>query len=124
MDIINISIQGSDDPALKVACDSAHEAGVIIISAAGNTNGGSVTYPAAYDSVVALTATDMIDEPAYFSPVGVEIYVAAPGLDIQSTTRGDTYDVLSGTSQAAPHSQEWQPCFLQQEFRIKTKAGL
>jgi subtilisin family serine protease len=103
MDIINISIQGGDVPALEAACNSAYAAGVIIIAAAGNTNGGSVTYPAVYDSVVAVTATDMIDEPANFSPVGVEIVVAAPGLDIQSTTAGDSYNVLSGTSQAAPH---------------------
>jgi subtilisin len=103
MDIINISIQGGDDPALEAACNSAYEAGVIIIAAAGNTDGGSVTYPAVYDSVVAVTGTDLDDISAYFSPVGVEIYVAAPGLDIQSTTEGDSYNVLSGTSQAAPH---------------------
>jgi hypothetical protein len=50
-----------------------------------------------------VTGTDEFDIPAYFSPVGVKIYVAAPGLNIQSTTIGDTYGVLSGTSQAAPH---------------------
>ena len=41
--------------------------------------------------------------PAYFSPVGNEIDLAAPGLNIQSTTAGNSYNVLSGTSQAAPH---------------------
>jgi subtilisin family serine protease len=123
MDIINISIQGPDVPALKDACNSAYEAGVIIIAAAGNTNGGSVTYPAAYDSVVAVTATDLIDEPAYFSPVGVEIYVAAPGLDIQSTTRGDTYDVLSGTSQAAPHVTGVAALFLASGIQDQNENG-
>ena len=69
MDIINISIQGANDPALEAACNSAYDAGVIIIAAAGNNNGGPVTYPAAYESVVAVTGTDEFDIPAYFSPV-------------------------------------------------------
>jgi subtilisin len=103
MDIINLSLQGPGDPALEDACNSAYAAGVIIIAAAGNTYGGSVTYPAGYASVVAVTGTDPDDIPADFSPVGNELLVAAPGLDIQSTTAGNSYKLLSGTSQAAPH---------------------
>jgi subtilisin len=103
IDIINLSLQGGDDPALKAACDNAVAAGIIIIAAAGNTNGDPLAYPAAYDSVVAVTGTDKFDTPAYFSPIGPELDVAAPGLNIQSTTAGNSYKLLSGTSQAAPH---------------------
>ena len=60
-------------------------------------------FPAAYDSVIAVTATDADDLKAYFSPIGPEVELAAPGLNIQSTIRGGGYDFLSGTSQASPH---------------------
>ena len=60
-------------------------------------------YPGGYDSVIAVTGTDAYDDQAYFSPVGPELEIAAPGDGILSTVRGDGYNILDGTSQAAPH---------------------
>ena len=105
MDIANLSLQGPDFESLQIACDNAYNAGVLLVAAGGNTNGGSVTYPAAYESVIAVTGTDADNVQAYFSPAGNELELAAPGVDILSTVTDahGTYDELNGTSQAAPH---------------------
>ena len=103
MDIINLSLQGPDSPSLQLACDAAYDAGVLLVGAGGNS-GTAVAFPAAYESVVAVTATDSLDDRAAFSPSGPEVELAAPGVDILSTVAGGGYDVLSGTSQAAPHA--------------------
>ena len=49
------------------------------------------------------TATDPFDMPGYFAPIGDELELAAPGVEVLSTIAGGNYDLLSGTSQAAPH---------------------
>jgi subtilisin len=91
--------------ALQDACDRAYDAGVLLVAAGGNSlaGGGSVAYPAAYDSVIAVTATDSSDIPGFFSPVGPRLELAAPGVDIFSTIVGGDYGFLTGTSGAAPY---------------------
>jgi len=104
MDVVFMSLGTSkDSQSLREACRNASDAGVLLVAAAGNTHGGNVTYPARYDSVIAVTATDLNDSQASFSPIGHEVELAAPGVDIMSTTSDDGYGNLSGTSQAAPH---------------------
>ena len=103
MDIANLSLEGPDFQSLEDACDSAYASGLLLVAAGGNTNGGVVKYPGGYDSVIAVTGTDATDDKAYFSPVGPELELAAPGVEILSTVRGGGYSTLDGTSQAAPH---------------------
>jgi subtilisin len=109
MDIVNMSFEGLGSQALLDTCDSAYSAGVLLVAAGGNTYGGMVQYPAAYDSVIAVTGTDADDMKATFSPIGPEVELAAPGVDVLSTcslTNNDCvggYRFLSGTSQASPH---------------------
>ena len=105
MDIANLSLEGPDLQSLHTACDNAYSAGVLLVAAGGNTHGGNVAYPAAYDSVIAVAATDPNDLKADFSPIGPELELAAPGVAILSTVThvNGTYSLLSGTSQAAPH---------------------
>lgn len=100
MNIASISIQGSDSQALHDATDAAYNSGVLLVAAGGN--GGAVRYPAAYDSVIAVSSTDITDQIASSSSIGPEIELAAPGVNIYSTIRGG-YGVMSGTSMAAPH---------------------
>ncbi|UCE72243.1 MAG: S8 family serine peptidase, partial [Nitrospiraceae bacterium] len=109
MDIVNMSFEGQDSQSLQDACNNAYSAGVLLVAAGGNTYGGTVQYPAAYDSVIAVTGTDANDMKANFSPVAPEVELSAPGVDILSTcslTNIDCvggYRSLSGTSQASPH---------------------
>lgn len=104
VDIINMSLSGPDRQALRDACDRARNAGVLLVAAGGNSLAGSgpVLYPAAYESVIAVTATDAADVPAFSAPLGDALELAAPGVNILSTAAKGRYTTLTGTSQAAP----------------------
>lgn len=101
--IISMSI-GSNlySEALREACDRAAQAGIILVAAAGNFNNSSIEYPAAFDSVIAVTATRPDDTRPLYN-YGPQMELAAPGVGIKSTVPGGGYGYLTGTSQAAPH---------------------
>ncbi len=103
MNIISMSIESTENnSAVFDAVNAAYNSGILLVAAGGNTRGGAVLYPAAYDSVIAVTAIDQNGQRASFSPIGQKIEVAAPGVGINSTVQGG-YGFLSGTSMAAPH---------------------
>ncbi len=103
MNIISMSLGSTENnTAVLDAVNAAYNSGVLLVAAGGNTGGGPVLYPAAYDSVIAVTAIDQNGQRASFSPIDQKIEVAAPGVRINSTVQGG-YGFLSGTSMAAPH---------------------
>jgi len=77
--------------------------GGIVIFAAGNSSSSADHYPAYYEKVLAVAATDHNDQVAYFSNYGTWVDISAPGVDVYSTYTNNTYDYLSGTSMACPH---------------------
>jgi hypothetical protein len=100
--VINFSIGTTyDSSALKRKLEEAQSQGIHIVAAAGNTNGGPLLFPAAYNSVISVAATDSNDNFASFSSIGAEL--AAPGVAVTSTVPGGGYATWSGTSMAAPH---------------------
>jgi thermitase len=82
----------------------AQDHGVLVVAAAGNEASSMKHYPAAYDEVVAVTATDQTDDPASFTSYGKWVDVAAPGVDVYSTVLNERYENHSGTSMACPHA--------------------
>jgi C1A family cysteine protease len=106
-DIVSVS-WGSDtyDPALAEAISRSP---ALFVCAAGNSGrdiDSSPVYPACYDSpnIITIAATDQDDDLASFSNRGsISVDLAAPGVNIWSTTPGSTYSLMSGTSMAAPH---------------------
>jgi fibronectin type 3 domain-containing protein len=110
MQVISMSLGTSFDfQSLHDACDAAYyDNGILVVAAAGNSGtvsgkGDNVIYPAKYDSVIAVAATDSNDERAWWSSTGPDVELAAPGVSIYSTYWDDTYATLSGTSMACPH---------------------
>ena len=107
IEVISMSL-GSDvgSRSLKKACDNAYSSGVLLVASAGNDGyspgKGNVDYPARYDSVIAVAATDSNDNRASFSSTGPDVELAAPGVSVYSTIPGN-YDTKSGTSMACPH---------------------
>jgi len=102
-DIINMSFGSSSySQSQKEAIDYADSLGVVLIASAGNDGVASMRYPAAYDNVFAVSASDDDEQIAGFSNYGSWIDVAAPGVGIYSTVFDDSYVTWSGTSASAP----------------------
>lgn len=80
----------------------AHEAGVLVIASAGNDAWDRENFPAAYEEVVAVTATDRSDIPTGFTNYGDWVELSAPGDLIFSTVRNSAYSYMSGTSMSTP----------------------
>lgn len=102
--VVSMSLGTSSDvQTMHDAVDAAYASGVLLVAAAGNDYGGAVSYPAAYSSVIAVSATDSNNNLASFSNVGPEVELAAPGVSILSTWKGGGYATASGTSMSTPH---------------------
>jgi len=103
--VISMSLGGySSSRTLQLAVDRAWKKGAVLVAAAGNDGQNWGSYPAAYTNVIAVAATDRTDAKASWSNYGGNwVDVAAPGVDILSTTRGGDVGLMSGTSMATPH---------------------
>ncbi|PKK94069.1 MAG: hypothetical protein CVV61_01430 [Tenericutes bacterium HGW-Tenericutes-6] len=103
-DIINMSLGGSSPNTLvKNAVDYAYSQGVIIVAASGNDGENVALYPASYENVVSVGATDQNKIIASFSNYNEYIDLVAPGVEIISTDINNAYASGGGTSYAAPH---------------------
>lgn len=107
--VINCSFGTSGfSQALLDAINRASVAGVLVVASAGNsaqdlTN--SPYYPASYtaNNLITVAATTNSDLLAPFSNWGTSsVHIAAPGVDVLTTTPNGKYGTISGTSAAAP----------------------
>lgn len=106
-DVINMSLGGPmESPILEEAVKKAVDAGITIVAAAGNDYGESISYPAAYEGVISVSATNDKNKLAEFSSYGAYVDIAAPGEAVYSTMydllKGSTFAAMSGTSMATP----------------------
>ncbi len=108
--VINLSLgSSSKSPVVEKAVHYAYAKGVVVVAAAGNS-GKSVGFPAAYDGVIAVSATDKNDAIAWFSSRGPEVSIGAPGVGVTQQTiceagknKCEQWGVFNGTSMASPH---------------------
>lgn len=130
--VINMSLGSEKPSAIELdAVRYAMEKGTICVCAAGNSSGGPVSYPAAYNETVAVSALGLMGMyppdtlSAWFTPdamdkfgrdgfflaryssVGDAIVCCAPGTGIISTVPATPdcpapYMVMDGTSMSAP----------------------
>jgi uncharacterized repeat protein (TIGR01451 family) len=91
------------------AIQALGSSGILFVASAGNNNDNNdvnSAYPASYDlpNVICVAATDQFDNMASFSNRGSRtVHLGAPGVGILSTTPGNGYSLLNGTSMASPH---------------------
>ena len=103
VDVINISLAGPPNRLLEAALNHAVKRDMLIVAAAGN--GGPLAkpmYPAAYDSVIAVTAVDTDGQVFRLANRGNYLDLAAPGVNLQHAKAGGGYTASSGTSFAVP----------------------
>ena len=111
--VLNLSLGGGLDPGERDIIADLLDAGITVVAAMGNEfqEGNPVEYPAAYDGVIAVGASDEMDRRADFSCTGKHIALVAPGTNILSTVprypsefaKKLEYDSWPGTSMATPH---------------------
>ncbi|MEZ2328565.1 S8 family serine peptidase [Mesorhizobium sp. RCC_202] len=99
--IINMSFVGPENDLLGSACRNARALGIVLVAAAGN-NGPKAPYgyPAAFDGVIAVTATDAKDGLMPQANRGAYVFISAPGVEMVAPS-GAGSDVVTGTSFAA-----------------------
>ncbi len=123
IEVVNMSLggTGSDtDSSLRRAIEGSVASGITYVVSAGNSaKDARSAVPAAYDSVITVSAiADSDGQPggngtntsygpddtfATFSNYGADVDIAAPGVDIYSCWKSGGYNTKSGTSMSAPH---------------------
>ena len=123
-DIINLSLGGPEFSPVEAALYQAvYDQGIILVAAAGNEDTSRLTYPASYNGVISVSATDALGRKAPYSNFGTAVDISAPGgnVSVDETSDGQPDGVLStsiddssgsrqpvlaylhGTSMASPH---------------------
>jgi subtilisin family serine protease len=124
IDVLNLSLENPNSPALNKMINNAIEAGITVIAAAGNygkdanattlaNNLNALAVSAIGDSdgkcgglgpVLPQFDGNVTDDTmASFSNFGPVVKIAIPGVNIFSAYIGTGYAIESGTSMAAPH---------------------
>lgn len=97
--VINMSLGSEgDSPVVKAAVDYALYKNVALIAAAGNEAVNRVSYPAAYEGVLAVASVDGDRQQLYFSNRGPSVGLAAPGFAVVADWPGGKKVEISGTS--------------------------
>ncbi|MCI9126962.1 MAG: S8 family peptidase [Eubacterium sp.] len=102
INIINMSFGTvTYSKALKKAIKDAYKANILMVAAAGNHD-SDVEYPAAFEEVMAVAATNTESEISDFSNTGEELDVAAPGEKVRVLGFFGMNGITHGTSIAVP----------------------
>lgn len=103
--VINLSLAGPPNRVLEAAIATLVERGIVVVAAVGNNGpAGEPLYPAAYATVVGVTAVDEARRVYRYANRGPHVRFAAPGVDIRVAKSGGGYREMTGTSVAAPHA--------------------
>jgi type VII secretion-associated serine protease mycosin len=113
-DVINMSVGGFPySQIMQDAVNYAFSKGAILVGAAGNNRREENFYPASFDNVVSVSATQVEDEFSNWSSWGPKVDVSAPGSSVLTTNcyactyaghnTWGTHTFISGTSFATPN---------------------
>jgi subtilisin family serine protease len=100
--ILNFSLAGPSDALVTRLLTKAAERGITVIAATLEEEQGP-GFPASLDTVIAVFSSDLQGRVHLETVVPPASLLAAPGVDILTTTPQRSYDFLSGSSLAAAH---------------------
>ena len=104
--VLNLSLGGLPNEPLEFGILEVRKAGILVVSAAGNSRCNSCNIsPARMPGVVTVGATDSSDSVSAFSNLGPCVNIFAPGDNILSASSLSDFGgaFLTGTSMAVPH---------------------
>ena len=111
MDIINLSLGFEDNiPILRSAVDEAYKRACSWLLQAEMMGKNYISYPAAYNSVIAVSATTSKDKLASISNTGKGIEFSAPGENVISTYLKMNIGMQRGHHKLHRMSQECWHC--------------
>lgn len=101
--VVNLSLAGPENTVLSDMLAAVEAAGMLVVAAVGNAGPASpAAWPAAADTVLAVTAVDGNDRIYRRAQRGLHVDVAAPGVEIWSAASAKGVKPRTGTSYAAP----------------------
>jgi len=109
VNIINMSLGGpKPNESLHQAIKEARQAGIVLVSAAGNHGDGDpnsfeISFPGYYKEVIQVGSVTQELKPSVFSNTNVNLDFVAPGENVISTHLENKFVELTGTSMAAPY---------------------
>ena len=100
VDIISISL-GTDSAfgPMQDVLQVAHDKGILVFAAAGNSGERGYEFPAAYDRVISVASINSARQPSLFNTRNDAVAVFAPGENIRLSSSTESF---SGTSFATP----------------------
>jgi type VII secretion-associated serine protease mycosin len=100
--VINMSFGAMDDDTLHAAIRKAQAADIVLVASSGNEEKQGYDYPGRYPEVLSVGAYARDGKIAPFSVTGSQVDLAAPGVDIVTTSNRSTDDYYEGqgTSEA------------------------
>ena len=103
--VVNMSLAGPPNRVLEAAIEAVTADGMLVVAAVGNNGpAGEPLYPAAYSTVVGVTAVDSGNRIYRYANRGQHVMFAAPGVRVRVAQSDGGYDTRSGTSMAAPYA--------------------
>jgi hypothetical protein len=101
--VMNVSLVGPSNAALEAVVRMVVTRGHLIVAAVGNDGPTAPPlYPASYPGVVGVTAVDGHRHVLVEAARGPQVKFAAPGADICAAKSAQVFDLVRGTSFAAP----------------------
>ena len=101
--VVNISLGAYEQsPLLTEMITYAYNRGSVLTVSGGNDQASVLTWPAADPRVVSIGSVDALGQQASFSNSGQNLWLTAPGLELQTAWPGERLVSFDGTSGSAP----------------------
>jgi aqualysin 1 len=127
--VLNLSLTASTD-AVDAPVQACIEAGMVVVSIAGNSRSSSVPYPGQSEDVICVGGIRANDTPYYIARSGtnwgarVDVLAAAELVWTAGMDADDHYRPVTGTSAAAALTSGAIACMLQGRSRLTSRFGV